>query len=199
MTTALVVTHPARAGFATTPQTLFFPLITGRHLLHGKISLDADGIEITTLLGRSPAAIGASLRLLVSKAKVRHDRVYISDTLSRLSDFRRLKNIGGNLVRKATRRSCQSVARFMLITGGYHGIFYGQIRRKLKAAGILPISAEKTGETCTAALATVRLLSCFMRYLGGVHPGTFGPEAAARTTFYSCRPPRGGAKSGRCR
>ncbi|CAN0027152.1 unnamed protein product, partial [Ectocarpus sp. 12 AP-2014] len=34
------------------------------------LSLDADNVEVTALLDRSPAALGASLRLLVSKAKV---------------------------------------------------------------------------------------------------------------------------------
>lgn len=47
-------------------------LVDDRCLLHGKLSLDADKVEVTALLDRSPAALGASLRLLVSKAKVRH-------------------------------------------------------------------------------------------------------------------------------
>lgn len=55
-------------------------MIGGRHLLHGKLSLEADNVEVTTLLDRSPAALGASLRLLLSKTKVRRGRLYILDT-----------------------------------------------------------------------------------------------------------------------
>lgn len=74
----------SRAAVAAlrTPHALVFLLITGRHLLHGKLLLDAQKIEVTTLLDRSPAALGASLRLLVSKAKVRHGRPLVLDTLN---------------------------------------------------------------------------------------------------------------------
>ena len=40
-------------------------------MIHGKISLAARKVEVTLLLGPSPNALKASLRLLIANAKVK--------------------------------------------------------------------------------------------------------------------------------
>ncbi|CAB1119520.1 unnamed protein product [Ectocarpus sp. CCAP 1310/34] len=61
-------TPPTTPTVAPAPHVEFWDRL--RCILHGKLSLDVDKVEVTALLDRSPAALGASLRLLVSKAKV---------------------------------------------------------------------------------------------------------------------------------
>lgn len=54
---------------------------TCRHLVHGKLSLDAEKVEVTLLLGCMPSSLEESLRLLVENAQVTGDA---RDTISRV-------------------------------------------------------------------------------------------------------------------
>ena len=42
-----------------------------RYLVHGRVSFTTEEVELTALLGSSPALVEASVRLLVADAKVK--------------------------------------------------------------------------------------------------------------------------------
>lgn len=73
-TNEVVLLHRIHEMIAETYLHPDFPSTPCRNLVHGKLSLDAEKLEVTVLLGRLPSTLEASLRLLVDSAKVKGTR-----------------------------------------------------------------------------------------------------------------------------